>query len=328
MRRLLGLIIVAGLGVGGWYVFETHEIHLTPRVTPAGGAPGGLWAAASGEETPPPAGSGRETIRMATVNLGRFDENKLANPRARDVLVQLLGRFDLVAVQGLYGANQGVLVHLLELVNAGGRTYDFAVSPTLGLHGPEIYSAFVFERASIEIDRSVLYQIEDNAGRLHQCPLVGSFRARGPDPAEAFTFTVVNVQIAADDPLETAMLEQVYRTARQRRPGEDDVLLVGTTMCSAEELSRLEKLFGLGESISNTPTTTRGTQLADNIFFNRRATTEFTGRAGVVDLLREFSLTYSEALEISDHLPVWAEFSVFEGGQAGQAMSLGSRGLR
>jgi hypothetical protein len=45
---------------------------------------------------------------------------------------------------------------------------------------------------------------------------------------------------------------------------------------------------------------------------------EFTGRAGVFDFGREYGLTDQQALLISDHFPVWAEFSVFEGGGATQ----------
>jgi deoxyribonuclease-1-like protein len=52
----------------------------------------------------------------------------------------------------------------------------------------------------------------------------------------------------------------------------------------------------------------------DNIVFDRRATTEFTGRWGVVDLAKEFGLTQQAALEVSDHCPVWAEFRAYEGG--------------
>jgi hypothetical protein len=57
--------------------------------------------------------------------------------------------------------------------------------------------------------------------------------------------------------------------------------------------------------------------LADNILFDRRATVEYTGRCGVVDLIRELDLTPQAALEISEHLPVWAEFSSYENGQRG-----------
>ena len=54
----------------------------------------------------------------------------------------------------------------------------------------------------------------------------------------------------------------------------------------------------------------------DNIVFDRNATVEYTGRSGVLDFAKEFSLTQEQALEVSDHMPVWAEFSVYEGGAA------------
>jgi hypothetical protein len=66
------------------------------------------------------------------------------------------------------------------------------------------------------------------------------------------------------------------------------------------------------------PTNTNGNVQWDNIIFDQNATREFAGRGGVYDFLREYNLSVQEALEISDHLPVWAEFSIFEGGVPGR----------
>jgi hypothetical protein len=52
----------------------------------------------------------------------------------------------------------------------------------------------------------------------------------------------------------------------------------------------------------------------DNIVFNRQAGSKYTGRSGVLDLQREFGLTEQAALEVSDHCPVWAEFSAIASG--------------
>ena len=60
------------------------------------------------------------------------------------------------------------------------------------------------------------------------------------------------------------------------------------------------------------------TKQYDNIVFHSQATREFIGRGGVDDFLREHNLSMEEALEVSDHLPVWAEFSVYEGGEPGR----------
>jgi deoxyribonuclease-1-like protein len=80
----------------------------------------------------------------------------------------------------------------------------------------------------------------------------------------------------------------------------------------------LGKVAGLTCAVTGLPTDTRGTHQLDHIIFHSQATTEFTGRSGVCDFLREYNLSMEEALEISDHLPVWAEFSVYEGGQPGR----------
>ena len=47
---------------------------------------------------------------------------------------------------------------------------------------------------------------------------------------------------------------------------------------------------------------------------DKTATSEYTGQWGVFDLLPEFGLTMEQVLKVSDHPPVWAEFSVYEVG--------------
>jgi hypothetical protein len=54
--------------------------------------------------------------------------------------------------------------------------------------------------------------------------------------------------------------------------------------------------------------------MLDNILIPTRSTDEFTGRAGVIDFLRQLNLSYDQAMQVSSHLPVWAEFSAYEGG--------------
>ena len=65
-------------------------------------------------------------------------------------------------------------------------------------------------------------------------------------------------------------------------------------------------------------TNTRGKKPTTTSLFSDRPPAEFTGRWGVFDMIREFNMTIDEALEVSDHMPVWAEFSIYEGGQGGR----------
>jgi hypothetical protein len=96
------------------------------------------------------------------------------------------------------------------------------------------------------------------------------------------------------------------------------VILLGDLNADDQHLGPLGNLSGMGVALSGTPTNTRGNKQYDNLVFNIRSTSEFSGRAGALDLMEEYNLTLEQALEISDHLPVWAEFSVYEGGQAGR----------
>ena len=94
--------------------------------------------------------------------------------------------------------------------------------------------------------------------------------------------------------------------------------ILGDLNVDDRNLGELGRLPNIAWCISGVPTNTRGTKLYDNIVYDSLATQEFTGRAGVFDFMRHFNLTEQEALEISDHIPVWAEFSIYEGGVPGQ----------
>ena len=212
------------------------------------------------------------------------------------MLVSLFAKFDLVAVQGVRGKNQGVLVHLIDQINATGRTYDFATCPTQQRDGLEHYTAFVFDCGTIEVDRSTVHFVEDPLGRIRIKPLAGSIRARGPDPAEAFTFTLINVEVDADRAaIELDLLAKAFRAVQKSRPKEDDFILLGDLQSDDQHLGELNKLFGVAPLLSGFATTARGTQLLDNMLLDRRATCEFTGRIEVVDMIREFHLTLPAA---------------------------------
>jgi deoxyribonuclease-1-like protein len=317
MAKMMLILLMVGTAAASIFFFLSYEIQRDPSgwkivarkpATAQGGTPG----------ADRPKGPLRPTLRIASYQLGQFDEMKLANPRVCDVLMRLLQQFDLVALQGVRGRNQNVLVRLIEQLNAAsGRAYDYATCPTQQRDGLVHYSAFLFDTSRIDVDRRTVRFVEDPLGKFRIKPLVGLFSAHGPDPTEAFTFVLINVEVDRDRaPEELDRLADAYRAVRDRFTGEDDIILLGDLESDDQHLGGLGRLLGVGPLISNVATTVRGTQLADNILLDRRATCEFAGRVEVVDMMREFGKTQAEAAEISDHLPIWAEFSVYENGQA------------
>jgi deoxyribonuclease-1-like protein len=326
IKRVLGLLLVGAVLGGGGYAYQQWEIRgldqirILRRGTAPVPAPAAPASATPPAVTPVPRPTPTKlTIRVAAFNLGRFDESRLANPRTREIFQQVLGRFDLVALQEVRARNQGLVVRLVEQLNTTGRKYDYAVAPIVQSEAVEQYSAFLFDTAAIDVDRLAVDVVEQLGARLAGKPLVGLFRACGPAADEAFTFRLLSVAV---DPsqvdAELALVATAYRAVRDRHSEEDDLILLGTFNAETPQMDQFQQSLGLSAVIDRVPTTTRGTGIADNLMFPRNATTEFTGRSGVVDLMREFNLTMQEALEVSDHLPVWAEFSVYEGGQPGQ----------
>jgi hypothetical protein len=328
MSRLLLIILIVAVGVGGWYLYANYtiEVHRGAQgnLEYVKVVPRGARAPAGGEDfaDQPPVAAGRTFIRIATFDVEGLDENKLANHRVSDVLVRVLPHFDVIALQGIRAHGRGLLVRLVEQLNATGKCYDFASSPAADREGMEQYNAILFDRSSVDVDRSTVQFIEDPGGGFRHKPLTALFRVRGPPEAEAFTFALIDVQTdpnraAAELDLLAGVFRAVRDTVRTGGHTEDDVILLGDLEADHEHLGQLGRVPNLTAAVTNTPTTTRGTRLADNILFDRRATVEFTGRSGVFDLMRECDLSMQDALEVSEHMPVWAEFSVYENGQPG-----------
>jgi hypothetical protein len=312
------LLLVAA-GAGGWYFFSHYQIQGLDSVAvkPRGAMGGGPSPSVTGDASDlPPVPPGKDTIRIAAFHCGPLDQNKIGKPLVVERLSQVIRRFDIVALQDLRARNHAVIGQLVERVNGEGRQYHYALPPDAEQEKVHSFNAFVYDRATIEIDHGTLCLANDPGGRLRHPPLVAAFRARGPDPRTAFTFTLVNVHTDAERAAtELDVLAEVFRAVRDDGRNEDDVILLGDLEVDERHLGQLGQVPGLTSAITGVPTTTRGTEQVDNILFDCRATREFTGRAGVMDLMRELNLSLPETLEMTSHLPVWAEFSVYEGGQ-------------
>ena len=263
----------------------------------------------------PPVAQTGDTIKICSFNIQVFGTSKLKKPQVMDVLAKVIRRFDVVAIQEVRSTDDSVVPKFVEMVNADGSRYDFIIGPRLGRTNSKEQYAILFNTARIEVDRGSVYTVDDSKDLLHREPMVARFRVRGVPPQEAFTFNLVDIHT---DPDETASelnaLADVFVGVQRNGSGEDDVILLGDLNVDEHHLGRLGQLPGIGHALTGVMTNTRHDKMYDNIVFDRRATTEFTGRWGVVDLAKEFGLTQQAALEVSDHCPVWAEFSAYEGG--------------
>ncbi|MBX3411590.1 MAG: endonuclease/exonuclease/phosphatase family protein [Pirellulales bacterium] len=314
MRRLLKLLLLVLAAGGGGYYVQKNGVPGLDQLQPSGLE--GTTVAYSDPVAPFRAGS---TIRVATFNIQVFGESKMSKPHVTRILADVVRRFDVVAIQEIRAVSQEILPRFLAEVNSVGRQYDYVIGPRLGRTSSKEQYAYIYDTATVELDRESVYTVQDPDDLLHREPLVAAFRARGVPEAEAFTFTLVNVHTDPDEVREELnVLDDVYRAVRADGRGEDDILMLGDFNADDRRMGELGQVSGITGVIRGVPTNTRGTQMYDNILFTEPATNEFTGGAGVVDLMEMFHLTQEQALEVSDHLPVWGEFSVYEGGRGGR----------
>ena len=316
MKRTLLLATPVLLAVGVWQFFQRYEIEQGPQgiqLRPRSAA--SLPDEHDGTVVEPAATARRDTIRLASFDVQPLGEQKLARPLLAKVLAQTLRRFDLVALQGIQATAEDALSGLLQVMNEDGASYDYLLGPRVGTMPHTQQYAFIFNTETIAADRESLYTVHDPDDLMRYEPLVAVFRTLGGPEKEAFTFTLINVRV---DPARAAeelpALGNVFRAVRGDGRGEDDILLVGDFNADDRRLLSATSIPYVNCCISGRPTTTRRTQQTDNILFDRRSAGEFANHAGVFDLQQELGLNLAEALEIADHLPVWADFYITEGG--------------
>ncbi len=304
------LLVLAVLSGGAWAVYKYVPIKGLDQL--------GFSTKTEEPEGMSVKGSGGNSIRICSFNIQVLGQKKLDHPDVPRILAEVIRKFDLVAIQEIRSQQQDVMPRLQKLVNADGHKYDFVIGPRLGRTSSQEQYAYIFDTERIEVDPQTVYTVVDPGDRLHREPLVASFRVRGPPPEQAFTFTLVNVHTDPDSQelrQELDALDDVLRAVRADRPMEDDVIMLGDFNADHEHLGELGATPYATFAIAGMPTNTRKTEQYDNLVFHRQATAEWTGTSGVLDLMAEYKLTLEQALQVSDHLPVWAEFNVYEGGE-------------
>lgn len=264
------------------------------------------------------------TVTIATFNIQVFGESKMSKPAVVDVLAQTVRQFDLVAIQEIRAQADNIIPDFIDAINADGSRYDFLIGERIGRTVSTEQYAYVFDTSRIEYERGAVGTMADRNDLLHREPFVARFRARTQSPQNGFTFWLVNTHTDPDEvPEEVAALAEVYTVMQSARPDEDDVILLGDLNADHTQMGPLGQIPGIQAVVRpGVMTNTRKTKAYDNILFDSRRTGEYTGRWGVVDLEAAFGLTREQALDVSDHLPVWAEFSVWEANSVGQLSQL------
>ncbi len=254
-------------------------------------------------------GKPSDSITIATFNIQVFGESKISKPQVVDVLAKVVRRFDIVAVQEVRAKSDSVIPQFLSAINADGSRYQFVIGPRLGRTVSKEQYTFIYDSTRIEIDPSSVGTSPNPGDRLHRPPMHARFRVRANPPESGFSFWLVDTHTDPDEvALEVNALAEVFQEMKALRPDEDDVILLGDFNAGPPQFGKIKQIPGIGWAVSGVTTNTRRSKTYDNLIFDQRTTTEYTGKWGVLDLQNTFGLSIDKALEVSDHNPVWASF--------------------
>jgi hypothetical protein len=268
---------------------------------------------ANGVPSFPAATSNR--IRIASFKLASSATSHPNPAMSVGVIADICRRHDLVAFQEVDGHRPGWLDELVAEISrqSNGQAFYKHASDHVRVARNEPQFAFVYNTATLDLEIGHTYTVADPNNILNREPLVGWFRTRAVRPDEAFTFTIANVQLGRKHPgNEIAWIGNLYDAIRRDGRGEDDIIFVGDFKSGDRALKQTQKRYGMTWVVSDQATNTMNDAQYDNIVFNQMATLEFTGNGGVFDFLKVYNLGFRDAMAISDHMPVWAEFSARE----------------
>ncbi|WP_182866693.1 deoxyribonuclease [Stieleria mannarensis] len=277
-----------------------------------------------GDRTDRPA----DRIRVATFNIEHFADKKSSirtNEHGVDVLgtiARIVSTFDVVAIQELQGADGIALQRLVALLNESGGSFAATMSDPIGESYLESY-AFVWDRSRINLVPGSAYVVQDPGKRMYREPMVATFETVVPPDSgqPPFRFTMINVHTKPDrvDPddqeSEINVLADVFQRVRDyefQQYSEDDFILLGDLNVSEKNLGRLKSIPGVLSLAADIQTNINRTKTNDHILIDSSVTAEYSGRRGVIDLKADLGLTEQQANAISDHIPLWAEFDLYE----------------
>ncbi len=268
----------------------------------------------------PNSNASSENIIIGSFNIKTFGRAKMNNLNVVRDLVDIARRFDILAIQELREKDQTVIPEFLNYINQNGASYAAAVGPRQGyvVTGKTIryfeQCVFIYDTKTIEITGES-YAAIDRQNIMHRPPYVGQFRCKTLDPnRQPFSFNLMNVHVDPDDAhQEFFAMQPIISEIYQQHPNEDDFILLGDFNDEPHKYARYAWMRQQHAALpTQWKTNTAMTKAYDNIVFDKAFTTEFTGQAGVFNLMEEFGISRDDAQKISDHMPVWAVFSSYE----------------
>jgi endonuclease/exonuclease/phosphatase family metal-dependent hydrolase len=261
-----------------------------------------------------------QTIKIATWNIRDLSTNSRSDFELLQISY-ILQNYDFIAIQEVN--DQEVILRLVYWLKVLDNSYGSLVSPPSGTGSEREQYTFLYRKKSIKrLGSSKLAE-----GDFARPPFIASFKAGN------FDFTVISIHVCfgcnglgeEGRRLEIQRLTSLYSNLRSGQ--EKDILQMGDfnlepnddAFVNLQTIGSTRPILSCETNEQCTQfTTTRETNLFDNIWFDRSHVNEYVNEEGIFDFDEELfedpsgdSGDYRERyarLAVSDHRPIWAKF--------------------
>ncbi|MBI4427515.1 MAG: endonuclease/exonuclease/phosphatase family protein [Ignavibacteriales bacterium] len=236
--------------------------------------------------------------------------------RDLEKLARVIANFDIC---GIIELQSDIVLEALaaELEKQTGEKWTYIQSDHTGHSAYIEQFAFIWRDSKVRIASGHVGNISDFQDTFRHEPYIASFRAGNFD----FRFLLLHTRWTTE-PQRAKEVEEIAKRFQffQGLTKEKDLILAGDfnyshgsgKMQPIKGLPNIRNLIPLGTKTTFKSTSEGFASWYDHIFIDSEATKEATGKGNAYDLSE--GLGYTSSLdarkEISDHLPVWAEFRI------------------
>ncbi|TRO56823.1 hypothetical protein E2P71_01815 [Candidatus Bathyarchaeota archaeon] len=253
-----------------------------------------------------------DTVKLAAFNVQIFGETKREKTEVMNTLVQIVRQFDVVLIQEIRDASETTAPFFLDAINAvDGPEYAYIRSERLGRSTSKEAYAYFYNTESVQYLASTAFVYNDVNDVFEREPYIASFRAGG------FDFTLIGIHTKPEDAYnEMGNLTIVFDYVEGMGPERDIIALddfnADGSYYDEDSLDNLLTDYGYFWVIGNEVDTMTKTDWT----YDRMVMTDYTYSSEYIlnsatvyrfDTIYGLNQTFTE--EVSDHYPIYAEFS-------------------
>ena len=249
-------------------------------------------------------------IIIASFNAMRLGEKE----KNYEIMAKVLSNFDLIGIEEVMH-EKGLKKLKAHLIKLTGEKWEYIISEnSVGSEGYREYYGYIYRKEKFQEVRKLGFYKEKNENEFMREPYGAYFKSGNFD----FVYVICH-SIFGDKETQRLIEASNYINVYEyflKESGESDIIIAGDFNVPADSpaFRNLSEKVGVSYLLSpeENPTTLSDERLVssyDNFFINKEKTREFLENSGVYNFVKSDNYAIIKKY-ISDHLPIFSEYSI------------------